>query len=103
MGKENASAGDGSFMTWTDTLIYLALWIGVCLVLFFGDWVVMCGTILIVSAMNWISIDRVNAARMEGFELGKKTATRLYLSEQAGYGRTALECNGRMFRVGRDC
>lgn len=89
-------------MTWRDTLITLALWIGVCLVIFYGNWIVSCGVILIVSSMNWISVDRVNAARMGGFEIGKKSIKPIVISEQVGYKPTFCFANGRVVRVGRD-
>lgn len=90
-------------MTWTDTIVYLALCIGVCLVLFYGNWIVSCGVTLIVASMNWISVDRVNAARTEGFEIGKKSVKPVYLSDQAAHQATFCYADGRLFRVGRDC
>lgn len=90
-------------MTWTDTLVMLALWIGVCLVLFYGSWPVILGAALIAAIADRLYVQRINQAREQGFELGKQSVKPIVVSEQVGYKPTFCFANGRVVRVGRDC
>ena len=90
-------------MTWTDTLVMLALWIGVCLVLFYGSWPVILGAALIAAIADRLYVQRINQAREQGFELGKHSVKPIVVSEQVGYKPTFCFANGRVVRVGRDC
>lgn len=90
-------------MTWRDTIITLALWIGVCLVLFYGNGLVILGAVLIACIADRLYVQRINKARAEGFEIGKKSVKPIVISEQAAHKPTFCYANGRVFRVGRDC
>lgn len=90
-------------MTWTDTLVYLALWIGVCLVLFYGSWPAIVGAALIACIDHKATSDRVSKAYDAGFEIGKKSVKPVYRSDQAAHQATFCYADGRLFRVGRDC
>lgn len=90
-------------MTWRDTGITIALWIGVCLVLFYGSWPVLLGAVLIAAIADRLYVQRINQAREQGFELGKKSVKPIVISEQAAHKPTFCYANGRVYRVGRDC
>lgn len=60
-------------MTWRETGITLALWIGVCLVLFYGSWPVLLGAVLIAAIADRLYVQRINQAREQGFEIGKQS------------------------------
>lgn len=90
-------------MTTRETCITLALWIGVCLVLFYGSWPVIVGAVTIAMIADRLYADRINKAREEGFDLGKKSVRPIVVSEQVGYKHTFCFANGRVVRVGRDC
>lgn len=92
-----------SGMTWTSTLVYLALWIGVCLVLFYGSWPVIFGAVGIAMIADRLYVDRINKARAEGFDLGKQSVKPIVVSEQVGCKPTFCYADGRVVRVGRDC
>lgn len=89
-------------MTRTETAIYLALWIGVCLVLFYGSWPVIIGAVLIAAIDHKATSERVSKAYDAGFESGKKSVRPIVVSEQVGYKPTFCFANGRVVRVGRD-
>ena len=99
-------------MTWTETVIVVMLWVGVCLVLFYGHWAVICGVVLIVAAMLQLS----HRAEQQAFLRGVNEARRMllprlpdppqpprYVPEQQKHQPTVYLADGRAFRVGRDC
>ncbi len=90
-------------MTWRDTGITLALWIGVCLVLFYGSWPVILGAALIAAIADRLYVRRINRARAEGFEIGRQSVTPRFFSEQATYTTTFCYADGKTFQVRRDC
>ena len=89
-------------MTWRETGITLALWIGVCLVIFYGSWPVILGAALISAIADRLYVQRINQAREQGFDLGKRSVKPIVISEQVGYKPTFCFANGRVVRVGRD-
>lgn len=90
-------------MTWRDTLITLALWIGVCLVLFYGSWPAIVGAVLIAAIDHKATSERVSKAYDAGFEIGKKSVKPIVISEQVGHKPTFCYADGRLFQVRRDC
>lgn len=90
-------------MTTRDTSLTLALWIGVCLVLFYGSWPVIIGAVLIAAIADMLYVQRINKARAEGFEIGQKSVKPRFFSEQATYAATFCYADGKIFQVRRDC
>ena len=90
-------------MTWRDTFTALALWIGVCMVLFYGSWPAITGMLLVVVGLGKIALDHIGKATVAGFNRGVQSVTPIVISEQVGYKATFCFANGRVVRVGRDC
>lgn len=90
-------------MTTRETCITLALWIGVCLVLFYGNWQATLGMILALGGLGQIALDQIGKATVAGFNLGVQSVRPIVISEQVGYKPTFCFTNGRVVRVGRDC
>lgn len=90
-------------MTWRETLTTLALWIGVCLVLFYGNWQATAGMILAFAGFGKIALDQIGKATVAGFNRGVQSVRPIVVSEQVGYKPTFCFANGRVVRVGRDC
>lgn len=89
-------------MTNRETCITLALWIGVCLVLFYGNWQATLGMILALGGLGQIALDQIGKATVAGFNRGVQSVKPIVISEQAAHKPTFCYANGRVFRVGRD-
>lgn len=90
-------------MTTLDTITTLALWIGVCLVLFYGSWPAITGMLLVVCGLGQIALDQIGKATVAGFNLGVQSVKPIVISEQVGYKPTFCFANGRVVQVRRDC
>lgn len=89
-------------MTWRDTFTALALWIGVCMVLFYGNWQATVGMILALGGLGQIALDQIGKATVAGFNRGVQSVKPIVISEQLGYKPTFCFADGRVVRVGRD-
>lgn len=89
-------------MTTRETCITLALWIGVCLVLFYGNWQATAGMILTLVGFGKIALDQIGKATVTGFNRGVQSVRPIVISEQVGYKPTFCYADGRVVRVGRD-